>query len=245
MENVIYVKGLTKIYNKYNENQKLAIDNIHLEIKKGDFVSIMGPSGSGKTTLLNILSTIESYDMGNIQILDIDINLATEKEKAKLREESIGYIFQNYNLLDSLTIKENICFSNNLNKKKVDEDYLNQILNQLNITNIANKYPFECSGGEQQRVAIARVMMQQPSIIFADEPTGNLDSNNSNEIMNYLTKLNKNSVTIIMVTHDCKMASFANRVFYIADGKINKVINKDKKSQDEFYKLIVNENTDL
>lgn len=245
MENIIYAKGITKIYNQFSENQKIAINKIDLEIKKGDFISIMGPSGSGKTTLLNILSTIETYEAGNLNILDNDINLATESKKAKLRGEYIGYIFQDYNLLDSLTIKENICFSNNINKKAIDEKYLNYILNQLNIMDIINKYPFECSGGEQQRTAIARVMLQQPSIIFADEPTGNLDSKNSNEIMKFLLELNNNNVTIVMVTHDCKMASFAHKVFYIIDGKIKNVINKGMKTQDEFYKEIVNENINL
>lgn len=245
MKSIICAKELTKIYNRYNENQKIAINKIDLEIEKGDFVSIMGPSGSGKTTLLNVLSTIETYETGSLKILENDINLATEKQKARLREESIGYIFQNYNLLNSLTVKENICFSNNLNKKSIDEKYLNFILNQLDIMDIVNKYPFECSGGEQQRTAIARVMIQQPSIIFADEPTGNLDSKNSNEIMKFLKELNKNNVTIIMVTHDCKMASFAQKVFYINDGKISKVINRGIKSQEEFYKQIVNENINL
>lgn len=245
MKNIICAKELTKIYNRYNENQKIAINKIDLEIEKGEFISIMGPSGSGKTTLLNVLSTIETYETGSLKILDNDMNLATEKQKAKLREESIGYIFQDYNLLNSLTVKENICFSNNLNKKLVDEKYLNFILNQLDIMDIVNKYPFECSGGEQQRTAIARVMIQQPSIIFADEPTGNLDSKNSNEIMKFLKELNKNDVTIIMVTHDCKMASFAQKVFYINDGKISKVINRGIKSQEEFYKQIVNENINL
>lgn len=242
MDRIIIANDLTKIFNKYKTNQLIAINKISIEIKEGDFICIMGKSGSGKTTLLNILSTIDDYDSGNLKILGYDINNISEKEKAKLRETIIGYIFQDYNLLDSLTIEDNICFSSIVNKDVADRKSLYDILKKLHIMDIRDKYPYECSGGQRQRAAIARALLQKPKILFDDEPTGNLDSKNTIQLMKQLISLNKKGITIVMVTHDCKIASYSNNVYFINDGKIVKKLEKNNNVNNEFYKNIVDYN---
>lgn len=232
---IIRTSNLSKIYNQFNKNQKIALSNISLTIENGSFVCIMGPSGSGKTTLLNILSTIDTPTSGNIYIFEKNAFIMNDNEKATLRKENFGFVFQDKNLIDSLTNRENIFFALNLLKKKQTTNF-QQLTKNLNIDDILDKYPFECSGGQQQRVAIARALIKNPTILFADEPTGNLDSTNAKQLMEYLTKINKEyGITIVMVTHDCFVSSYSYEMYYVKDGKITNHIFKNNDSFEKYY----------
>ena len=233
------IRNLKKVYNPYGIHPKVALNGLDFEVEKGDFICIMGASGSGKTTLVNILSTIDEATHGQIFLNQKDLLLLSEKEKANLRKEEIGFIFQNYNLIESLTIKNNILFSLRLNKvdQKIQLEKLNELTKMLNIEEIIDKYPSQCSGGQQQRAAIARALINEPKIIFADEPTGNLDSLNARELMEYLVKINEEKhTTIIMVTHDSFVASYSKKVYYMKDGHLDLSIDRHTKSQDDYYK---------
>ena len=233
------IRNLKKVYNPYGIHPKVALNGLDFEVEKGDFICIMGASGSGKTTLVNILSTIDEATHGQIFLNQKDLLLLSEKEKANLRKEEIGFIFQNYNLIESLTIKNNILFSLRLNKvdQKIQLEKLNELTKMLNIEEIIDKYPSQCSGGQQQRAAIARALINDPKIIFADEPTGNLDSLNARELMEYLVKINEEKhTTIIMVTHDSFVASYSKKVYYMKDGHLDLSIDRLTKSQDDYYK---------
>ena len=202
----------------------------------------MGTSGSGKTTLINVLSTIDEATNGKIQINLHNLITMSENEKALLRKKEIGFIFQNYNLIESLRIKDNILFSLRINNidPKIQQERLNQLTKQLNIEEILDKYPLQCSGGQQQRAAIARALIMQPQIIFADEPTGNLDCENAKELMELFKKINReNHTTIVMVTHDSLVASYSNRLLYLEDGKISKCLERNNKTQEEYYRDII------
>ena len=217
------IRNLKKVYNPYGVHPKVALNGLDFEVEKGDFICIMGASGSGKTTLVNILSTIDEATHGQIFLNKKDLLLLSEKEKANLRKEEIGFIFQNYNLIESLTIKNNILFSLRLNKvdQKTQLEKLNELTKMLNIEEIIDKYPSQCSGGQQQRVALARALASKPAIIFADEPTGNLDAKSSKEVVDLLKiAQRKYHETVILVTHDQEIASIADRVITIEDGKI-------------------------
>lgn len=238
----IEIEDLKKVYNLNTAHPKIALNNLNFSVEKNDFICIMGASGSGKTTLVNILSTIDSATRGKIIMDNMNLTLISEKQKAKLRKERIGFIFQNYNLIESLTIKHNILFSLKINKidKTVQEKRLKELAEKLNIEEILDKYPSQCSGGQQQRAAIARALIMEPDIIFADEPTGNLDSLNAKELMEYLVKINEeNNTTIIMVTHDSLVASYSKKMYYMKDGKLDLSIQRNDKSQDEYYKEII------
>ena len=202
----------------------------------------MGPSGSGKTTLVNILSTIDEATSGKVILLGQDISNMSEKDKASLRKSEIGFIFQNYNLIETLKNKDNILFSLRLNNVSLDKQQqaLTKISKKLGIEDIIDKFPFECSGGQQQRVAIARALITNPKILFADEPTGNIDSLSARELMELFVKINQeNNTTIIMVSHDSFVASYSNKLYYIVDGKIKNLLNKDNLSQFDYYSEIV------
>ena len=242
------IRNLKKVYNPYGVHPKVALNGLDFKVEKGDFICIMGASGSGKTTLVNILSTIDEATKGQILFNQKDLLLLSEKEKAKLRKEEIGFIFQNYNLIESLTIKNNILFSLRLNKvdQKIQLEKLNELTKMLNIEEIIDKYPSQCSGGQQQRAAIARALINDPKIIFADEPTGNLDSLNARELMEYLVKINEEKhTTIIMVTHDSFVASYSKKVYYMKDGQLDLSIDRLTKSQDDYYKEIVKITTQM
>ena len=233
------IRNLKKVYNPYGMHPKVALNGLDFKVEKGDFICIMGASGSGKTTLVNILSTIDEATGGQILLNQKDLLLLSEKEKAKLRKEEIGFIFQNYNLIESLTIKNNILFSPRLNKvnQQTQLERLHELTKMLNIEEIIDKYPSQCSGGQQQRAAIARALINEPKIIFADEPTGNLDSLNARELMEYLVKINKEKhTTIIMVTHDSFVASYSKKVYYMKDGHLDLSIDCLNKTQDDYYK---------
>lgn len=238
-------ENLTKIYNPLSSNKKVAVDNISLSIKEGEFISIMGKSGSGKTTLLNVLSTIDELTKGKLFIYEKNIFEMSEKDKARFRKENIGFVFQNYNLLDTLTIQENIFLPLRLSKKEKNQEKINKIIKELEIDDILDKYPFECSGGQLQRATVARTLIVEPKIIFADEPTGNLDGVRSKQLMQYLEKINKEyKITIIMVTHDPLDASYSSQMYYIEDGKIKNHLKKENYSFDEYFSQIVKISTE-
>ena len=219
-----------------------ALNRISFSVDKGEFVCIMGPSGSGKTTLLNMLSGIDKLTSGKVSISDKDICEMSKNELALFRRKEIGYVFQDFNLLDSLTLKENIMLPMILDKKSADEmeKKSTELMKLFEIYDIANKYPYNISGGQQQRVAVSRALINNPSIIFADEPTGNLDSKSSKGIMQCFEKMNTElKATILVVTHDVFAASYCNRVIFIKDGKIHSEIVK-KTTRKEFLDSIFN-----
>lgn len=238
---ILKVKNLEKTYGDKN-NLTHVLNGINLSIKKGEFVGIMGSSGSGKSTLLNCISTIDSPTKGEIFINEKNIINMEEKEIEYFRNKSLSFIFQDFNLLDSLTCKENIALALAIQKikyTKIDE-YVINVAKKLKINHILNKYPYEISGGQKQRVAAARAIVTNPDIIFADEPTGALDSKSATILLEYLKKLNTElNSTILMVTHDPFAASYTDKIFFIKDGKILKEIVKGNKLRKNFFNEIM------
>ena len=225
METVLRAKNMTKIYGLGSKQPFTALENIDLEIKTGEFIVVMGPSGSGKSTLVNNISTIDMPTKGNLYILNQEVKQMSENQLGKFRYQYLGFVFQNYNLLNSLTVYENIMIPLKLigeNKKVIDEK-VHQITKELDIESLLNKYPHECSGGQQQRVAIARALIGNPKIIIADEPTGNLDPETSKEIINVLMRINEEQgTTVLVVTHDQKIVQeHKKRTILMEDGCIN------------------------
>ncbi|MBN8201080.1 ABC transporter ATP-binding protein [Bacillus sp. NTK034] len=238
---VLEAKKIHKSYgNKFNRQEVLK--GIDLKIETGEFVSIMGSSGSGKTTLLNVLSSIDSVSGGEIKIEEKEMTRLKEKQLAQFRKKHLGFIFQEYNLLDTLTVKENILLPlsiSNTPKKEADEKFA-EVAGELGIFELKDKYPNEISGGQKQRTSAARAFIHEPSIIFADEPTGALDSKSASDLLNKLSDLNqKRKATIIMVTHDPVAASFCSRVIFIKDGQIYTQLNKGDQSRQAFFKDIM------
>ena len=238
---VLKVNNLKKYYGN-NGNITKALNNISFIVNNNEFVAIMGASGSGKTTLLNAISTIDSVTSGSIIINGIDITDLDEEQLSKFRKENLGFVFQDFNLLDTLTIKENIALSliiNKEDKSKIDNLVLD-ISKKLGISDIIDKYPYEVSGGQKQRCASARALINNPKLILADEPTGALDSRNARVLLETFKEMNEElNATILMVTHDTFSASFANRVLFIKDGKIFNEIIKGNKNRKEFYDEII------
>ena len=238
---VLKVNNLKKYYGN-NTNITKALNNISFTVNDNEFVAIMGASGSGKTTLLNTISTIDSVTSGNIIINGVDITNLKEEELSNFRKENLGFVFQDFNLLDTLTIKENIALSliiNKEDKNKIDKLVLD-ISKKLGIEDILNKYPYEVSGGGKQRCASARALINNPKLILADEPTGALDSRNARVLLETFKEMNEElNATILMVTHDAFSASYANRVLFIKDGKIFNEIIKGQKMRGEFYDEII------
>ena len=225
METVLRAKNMTKIYGLGSKQPFTALENIDLEIKTGEFIVVMGPSGSGKSTLVNNISTIDIPTNGSLYILNQEVKQMSENQLGKFRYQYLGFVFQNYNLLNSLTVYENIMIPLKLigeNKKVIDEK-VHQITKELDIESLLNKYPHECSGGQQQRVAIARALIGNPKIIIADEPTGNLDPETSKEIINVLMRINEEQgTTVLVVTHDQKIVQeHKKRTILMEDGCIN------------------------
>ncbi|MDQ0215358.1 bacitracin transport system ATP-binding protein [Oikeobacillus pervagus] len=226
--------------NKFNKQEVLK--GIDISVEKGEFVSIMGASGSGKTTLLNVLSSIDQVSDGTIKIDGEEIVGMKEKQLAEFRKNHLGFIFQEYNLLDTLTVKENILLPLSITKTpKKEADHKFKILaTELGIYTIKDKYPNEISGGQKQRTSAARAFIHEPSIIFADEPTGALDSKSASDMLNKLSELNqKRKATIMMVTHDAVAASYCSRVIFIKDGSIYTQLNKGEESRKEFFNDIM------
>lgn len=217
---LLKVENLVKKYENGN-NCVIALNDINLEVNTGDFISIIGPSGSGKSTLLHILGTVDRPTSGKVLLDGIDIYKMNDLEQSKLRREKISLIYQFYNLIPTLNVKENILFPLMLDNKEIDNNYLDDLIETLNLKDKLKSFPNELSGGGQQRVAIARALMTKPDIILADEPTGNLDRKNSLEILNYFKIANeKYNQTIIMVTHNMELAKYAKEIITIEDGKI-------------------------
>ena len=238
---VLKVNNLKKYYGN-NTNITKALNNISFTVNDNEFLAIMGASGSGKTTLLNTISTIDTVTSGNIIINGIDITNLNEEELSNFRKKNLGFVFQDFNLLDTLTIKENIALSLIINKEdktKID-DLVLDISKKLGISDILNKYPYEVSGGQKQRCACARALINNPKLILADEPTGALDSRNARVLLETFKEMNEElNSTILMVTHDAFSASYASRVLFIKDGKIFNEIIKGKKTRGEFYDEII------
>lgn len=219
---ILEVNSLTKYYGK-NENKIKALDNINLKIKEGQFVAIIGQSGSGKSTLLNILAGLDKPSEGSIYINGFDIYKLKDSKLTKFRRKNTGFVYQFYNLIPVLTIKENIILPALLENQKYDKKHFNNLIKILNLKERLNHLPNEISGGQQQRAAIARALINKPKILFADEPTGNLDSRNKRSVMKLLKYYNeKYNQTIILVTHDMALAKNATRIIILKDGKIKK-----------------------
>jgi len=222
MQNILKIENLKKYYGTKNNITK-AIDNISFTVNEGEFVAIMGASGSGKTTLLNCISTIDTVTAGKIIINNKDITEIKDRDIASFRRNNLGFVFQDFNLLDTLTIAENISLSLIINKKnenKIDE-MVNDIAKRLDIEGILDKFPYEVSGGQKQRCACARALINNPKLILADEPTGALDSKSSRMLLETMDEINKNlNATILMVTHDAFSASFCQRILFLKDGNI-------------------------
>ena len=237
---MLEIKNLRKIYKENTENSVTALRDVNLKVEDGDFLAIMGESGSGKTTLLNIISLIDKESSGQIFLDGTEILSLSDKEKSDFRRDNFGYIFQDFNLLDNFDVRENILLPLVLREENPDDfDYkLMPIVNKLGIADLLNKYPAEISGGQKQRVAVARALIINPKIILADEPTGQLDSSSSEDLLNYFEKINAEGNTILMVTHSNIAASFAKRVLFIRDGKVFNEIYKADDSRDQFYKRI-------
>jgi putative ABC transport system ATP-binding protein len=241
MKNVLKVRNLKKVYG-LRGNTFTALNGIDLDVEDGEFIGIMGPSGAGKTTLLNIISTIDNPTSGEVIIGEEDITKLNEDKLSSFRKENLGFMFQDYNLLDTLTLGENIVLPLSLNKVKVNEieERLNQVSKLLGIESILNKYPYEVSGGQKQRAAACRAIITNPKLILADEPTGALDSRSSAELLQALSDLNKNQgATILLVTHDAFAASYCKRILFIKDGILFSELVKGTMSRQEFYKRIL------
>lgn len=222
----IEAKELTKTYGS-GENQIIALNNANLKIAEGDFISIIGPSGSGKSTLLHLLSGLDKPTSGSLTYNEKNIYSFSDRELSAFRRQRIGFIFQQFNLLPVLTAKENIIMPLLLDKRQPNDAYLKQLTDLLGITERLTHLPHELSGGQQQRVAIARALIAEPDIVFADEPTGNLDSKSGGEVMEMLKSIwGKTKKTLVVITHDSRIAQMANRQFAIVDGVLSEVKSK-------------------
>lgn len=241
MKKILEVKNIEKYYGN-KSNLTKAIDNINFDVNKGEFVGIMGASGSGKTTLLNCISTIDRVTAGHIIINGEDITKLKGNNLNKFRREELGFIFQDFNLLDTLTAYENIALALTIQKVKANEidRRVNEIAGKLGIKEILTKYPYQVSGGQKQRVASARAIITNPKLILADEPTGALDSKAARQLLENFELLNqKMNATILMVTHDAFTASYANRILFIKDGKIFNELVKGNDTRKQFFEKII------
>ncbi|MFS1516271.1 ABC transporter ATP-binding protein [Bacillus sp. SCS-151] len=234
--------------NKINKNfgnkfhRQEVLKGIDLNIEEGEFVSIMGPSGSGKTTLLNVLSSIDKVSNGTITIEQNELTKMKDKQLANFRKKHLGFIFQEYHLLDTLTVKENILLPLSITKvsKKEAKQKFHDVATELGILDVKDKYPNEISGGQKQRTSAARAFIHEPSIIFADEPTGALDSKSASDLLHKLSDLNiKRKATIVMVTHDPVAAGYSNRVIFIKDGLVYTQLNRGEQNRQLFFKDIM------
>ena len=218
---MITIKNLRRVF-QAEDVETIALNNINFSVEEGDFVAVMGPSGCGKTTLLNVIGMIDDADGGSYSFLGKDVFSLSEKQKTEIRKNNIGFVFQNFNLIDELTVLENIelplfylGWKKAERKKRLDE-----IVDRLEISHRKNLFPVQLSGGQQQRVAVARAVVTKPRLILADEPTGNLDSMHGEEVMNLLGDLNKDGTTILMVTHSQRDATYSRRTVHLFDGQI-------------------------
>lgn len=242
MEHILELEQVKKYYGTNKGNITKAADGISMYVDEGEFVAIMGASGSGKTTLLNCISTIDTVTSGHIFVNNQDITKIKENALADFRRENLGFIFQDFNLLDTLTMEENISLSLVINKKSPDiiHNKVKDIAEKLGIADILSKFPYEVSGGQKQRCACARALINEPKLILADEPTGALDSKSSRLLLETMSGINqKLSATILLVTHDPFSASFCKRVLFLKDGKIFNEIFKGEKNRKDFFNEIL------
>ncbi len=245
MSSLLEAKEVTKIYGK---SGRPSLDQVSFLVDEGEFIGIMGASGSGKTTLLNVLSTIDTPTSGIVKINGVSLNELSQTSAADFRKDHLGFIFQEYFLLDSLTIRENISVPLTLQKLPPDkiESMVQSLAERFGIASQLHKYPHELSGGQRQRASAARAIVKKPDILFADEPTGALDSSSATELLNALYEANKNlQTTILMVTHDAYAASFAGRILIFKDGRIIKDLINQSGSRRSFYESIAAEITKL
>ncbi|TAN66876.1 ABC transporter ATP-binding protein [Paraclostridium sordellii 8483] len=238
---ILKICKLEKYYGSKGSIVK-AIDDISFSVSKGEFIGVMGPSGSGKTTLLNMIATIDEVTSGNIYLGDKDLTDISPKDIAKFRRENLGFIFQDFNLLDTLTIHENIALALTINKTKkseIDKKVLN-VAKELGIEELLSKYPYEVSGGQKQRTACARALITNPKLILADEPTGALDSRSAQMLIEMISNMNKDlGATILMVTHDSFTASYCSRILFIKDGRIFTELTRGENTRRQFFNQIL------
>ena len=242
MSEILKIDKIEKYYGNKSSLTK-AIDNLSFNVYEGEFVAIMGASGSGKTTLLNCISTIDKVTSGHIYVAGNDITKLRGNNLNKFRREELGFIFQDFNLLDTLTAYENIALALSIQniKEKEISDRIKRVSEELDINSVLGKYPYQMSGGQKQRVASARAIITNPKLILADEPTGALDSKSSKMLLEKFNYLNKeNKATILMVTHDAFTASYSSRVIFIKDGKIFNEIRRGNDSRRDFFDKIIN-----
>ena len=238
---LLKIENIEKYYGSKSSLTK-AVDGISFSVEKGEFVAIMGASGSGKTTLLNCISTIDRVTSGKIMLEDTDVTRLKGKALNKFRRDNLGFIFQDFNLLDTLTAYENIALALSIQKRPASEidKAVNEAAQQLGITDVLQKYPYQMSGGQKQRVASARAIITNPKLVLADEPTGALDSKASKMLLDRFNYLNKEqNATIMMVTHDSFTASYSSRVIFIKDGKIFNEISRGDNSRKQFFDRII------
>ena len=241
MENILTIENISKYYGN-KSNLTKAISNISMNVDKGEFIAIMGASGSGKTTLLNVISTIDKVTSGHIYIEGQDITKLKGNDLNRFRREELGFIFQDFNLLDTLTAYENIALALQIQnfKAKAIEQQIKVVARKLDIEDILNKYPYEMSGEQKQRVASARAIVTNPKLVLADEPTGALDSKSSKMLLERLQRLNQDyQTTILMVTHDAFSASYASKVIFIKDGKVFNQFNRGEATRKQFFDKII------
>lgn len=241
MERLIYVDKVEKYYGK-KDNITKALNQVEFEMIKGEFMGIMGASGSGKSTLLNVLSTIDTVTAGHVYFEETDITTLAEKQLAEFRKKNLGFVFQDFNLLDTLTLEENVILAMTLQGRKKEEitDRVNEMMHRLGIYEIRGKFPYEVSGGQKQRCACARAVINQPKIIMADEPTGALDSKSAQTLLDTFQTLNEEmNSTILMVTHDAFSASYCKRILFLKDGEIFHELIRGQKTRREFLNQIL------
>lgn len=238
---LLEVKNVKKIYTtRFGNNQVEALRDVNFTVERGEYVAIMGESGSGKTTLLNILAALDKPTEGKVYLKDRDLGKLKEKEIATFRRQNLGFVFQDFNLLDTFSLKDNIFLPLVLSGKKYPEmeKRLKPIAEKLGIEKLLEKYPYEVSGGQKQRAAIARALITKPQLILADEPSGALDSKAADSLMNLFTTINQEGQTIVMVTHSVKAASSAKRVLFIKDGKVFHQLYRGNLTNEEMYERI-------
>lgn len=238
---MLEVQNIKKIYrSRFGKNELEALKSINFTVEAGEYIAIMGESGSGKTTLLNILALLDRPSSGNVILMGKDLQEIKDSEMAKFRRENLGFVFQDFNLLDNFTVKENILLPLVLSDEKISvmEEKLLKIAKKLSVSDLLNKYPYEISGGQKQRTAIARALISDPKILLADEPTGALDSNSTRELLKVFKDLNQDRETILMVTHSIMAASEAKRVLFIKDGEIYHQIYRGERTSLDMQKKI-------
>ena len=238
---LLEVKNLKKVYTtRFGGNKVEALRDVNFSVEKGEYVAVMGESGSGKTTLLNILAALDRPTSGKVYLKEMDLGQIREKEMAEFRRKNLGFVFRDFNLLDTFSVKDNIFLPLVLSGEKYPEmeKKLKRIAKELEIEGILEKYPYEISGGQKQRTAAARALITQPQLILADEPTGALDSRASDELLRLFTQVNQEGQTIVMVTHSVKAASTANRVLFIKDGEVFHQLYRGNLTNDQLYQKI-------